>query len=205
MARYDGLMAAALAIMVAGCGAVQAPGADPARDEYRRPDGHALVRIEPIERDAPPNDQPAAVDPERMRAALAGVHGQFQALTPATPVFSADELAEIASPLASALAKASPAEDVTFRVLGSHGLFGSYSPTTATAGRVFVRGGKLNLIFGVVRSTYETSDHHDTSSKGAPGRRKSRVEYGWELQGDGAQAVDRRGDWLQFDLANLPQ
>ncbi len=174
------------------------------RYEYKRPDGRAFVRLEPIERGAPPNDQPATLRPEQVRLALASVREKnAQVFGADEPVFDAGELDEIAPPLASALAAATPAQDVTFAVIGSHGLFGEHSPQTATTGRAFVRGGKLNVILGLVRSAYEAVDIHGTPDQVTPGQRNARVEYGWTLAASGAQQPDRRGDWLAFDVASL--
>ena len=203
MATRIRLMAAAVAVALVGCGALPAPDGEVVRYEYKRPDGRAFVRIERIERDAPPNDHPAVIGPDQMRTALASVRGAPQALGSDGPVFNADELDEIARPLASALAEATPTEDVTFVVLGSHGLFSEHSPATATTGRVFVRGGRLDIIFGLVQSSYEAIDISSAPARVLPGQRKARVEQGWALAAAGAQRVDRRGDWLQFDVASL--
>ena len=203
-AGWRGIVAAAMAA-VAGCGALQAPpGGDAVHYEYRRPDGRAFVRIEPIERDAPPNDQPAALRPAQVRVALASVREKnAQTFGVDDPVLDARELDEIAPPLTAALAAATPAQDVTFFVMGSHGLFGEHSAQTATTGRAFVRGGKLNVILGLVRSSYDAIDISGTAQQVATGHRKARVEYEWTLTAPGAQLVDRRGDWLAFDVASL--
>jgi hypothetical protein len=195
-------VAAALAA-VAGCGALQPPGGAVLRYEYKRPDGRAYVRVEKLERDAPPNDQPSAIQLGQVRMALAGVREKAPLLLADQPVLSADELDELAPRIASALATATPAEDVTFGALGSHGLFNEHSPQTATTGRVFVRGGKLNLVFGLVQSSFEAIDLHGTTDQLTPGRRRARVEPGWTLAAPGAQMVDNRGDWLAFDVASL--
>ena len=198
------ILVAAMAA-VAGCGALQQPpGSAVARYEYKRPDGRAFVRLEAIERGAPPNDQPATLRPEQVRLALASVREKnAQVFGTDEPIFDAGELDEIAPPLASALAAATPAQDVTFAVVGSHGLFGEHSPQTATTGRVFVRGGKLNVVFGLARSAYEAIDLQGTPNQVLPGQRNARVEYGWTLAAAGAQQPDRRGDWLAFDIAGL--
>ena len=196
------IVAAALAAM-AGCGALQPPGGAVVRYEYKRPDGRAYVRVEKIEPDAPPNDPPAAIRPEQVRMALAGVREKAPVLGTDEPVLGADELDELAPRIASALATATPAEDVTFGVLGSHGLLGEHSPQTATTGRAFVRGGKLNLIFGLVQSSFEAIDIHGTTDQLVPGQRRARVEPGWTLAAAGAQRVGGRDDWLAFDVASL--
>ena len=190
---------------VAGCGALQQPPGGPVvRYEYKRPDGRAFVRIEAIERGAAPNDHPATVRPDQVRLALSGVQEKnAQVFGADEPVLDAGEIDEIAPPLAAALAAATPAQDVTFAVVGSHGLFGDRSPQTATTGRAFVRGGKLNIVFGLARSAYEAVDISGTLNQVVPGQRNARVEYGWTLAASGAQPVDRRGDWLAFDIAGL--
>ena len=200
------ILVAAMAA-VAGCAALQQPaGSQVVRYEYKRPDGRAFVRIEQIERGAPPNDHPAALRPDQVRAALASVREKnAQVFGADEPVFDAGELDEIARPLASALAAATPAQDVTFAVIGSHGLFGERSPRTATTGRAFVRGNRLNIVLGLVGSAYETIDISGTLNQVNPGQRNARVEYGWTVGAPGAELVDRRGDWLAFDIAGLAQ
>ena len=196
------IVVAALAA-VAGCGALQPPGGTIVRYEYKRPDGRAYVRVEKIEPDAPPNDPPAGLRPEQVRMALAGVREKAPILAADETVFGADELDELAPRIASALATATPVEDVTFGILGSHGLLGSHSPLTATTGRVFVRGGRLNVIFGLVQSSFDAIDIHGTTEQLVPGQRRTRVEQGWTLAAAAAQRVDGRGDWLAFDIASL--
>ena len=203
---FRAILVAALAA-VAGCGALQQPlGGQVVRYEYKRPDGRAFVRIEQIEHGAPPNDHPATLRPDQVRLALASVREKnAQVFGADEPVFDAVELDEIATPLAAALAAATPAQDVTFAVIGSHGLFGERSPPTATTGRAFIRGASLNIVFGLVGSAYESIDISGTRNQVAPGQRNVRVEYGWTLTAPGAQLVDARGDWLAFDIAGLSQ
>ncbi len=197
------VMLAASLILLTACNSLRAPDSAVVRYEYKRQDGRSFVRVEQIERDAPVNDLPTTVTPDQMRMALASVRDKGRVLGTDQPLFAAAELDEIASPLASAVSSAASTQDVTFVALGSHGLFGGYSPPTLTTGRAFVRSGKLNLIFGRVHVSDESLDGPATANPTEPGVRKARIEEGWTLTASGAEMVGRRGDWFQFDLASL--
>ena len=196
------ILVASLAVLAA-CSSLRTPDSTVVRYEYKRHEGRSYVRVEQIERDAPANDSPTAITPEQMRTALASVREEGRVLGNGQPLFAPPELDEIASPLALAVSSATPAQDVTFVALGSHGLFGEYSSHTVTTGRVFVRGGKLNLILGRVHANDEASDGPTAPNPTQPGERRARIEQGWTLTADGADVVGRRGDWFQFDVASL--
>jgi hypothetical protein len=181
------------------CGSLPSAASDVVRYEHKLREG--FVRVERIERNAPLNDHPAMIAADALRAALASVQVSGIQLGGDIPVFDDKELSDIARPLATALNKAAPAEDVTFAVLGKHGLFGDRSPTTATTGRVFVRGGQLNVVLGVVQTRYQ--DVNQPPIALTPGQRAGRVETVWRASSAAARKVAQRDDWLQFDLAGL--
>jgi hypothetical protein len=172
--------------------------------EFKHPSAPDFVRIEPIERGAPVNGHPATVSAEQIRTALAGVRLKTGAGTE-TAVFSNSELDEIAAPIAAALQNATATEDVTFAVLGQHGMLGAYSPPSATTARLFVEHGRLNVILGLAQASYEGAAIGRTSIPLKPGQRASRLEYHWSASADGARQVDKRGDWLELEVATLPR
>lgn len=111
------------------------------------------------ENTAPPNDHPATVaekDIERMLASLRFRYADQESDTPPVAVFNAEQVEILGRALASGLGRATPAQDVTFSIIGAHRL----SPgalvrrNRLTAGRVFFREGKLNVIFGELQSPY---------------------------------------------------
>jgi hypothetical protein len=160
------------------------------------------VRLEPIESSAPQNDHPAQIRAGELRGALASIRIKGSTLSTGGAVFDDKELADIVPNIAAALSKAGPAEDVTFAVFGRHGVFGEHSPATVTSGRVFVQGGQLNVILGLMQTRYE-----DVYSSGAvelkSGQRARRVEQAWQASAEPATVVDKRGDWLRFDVSQL--
>lgn len=108
---------------------------------------YGYVRVEPIEAGAAPNDHPAGFTASQIRAVLA-----LQKTGRDGTLLNDEELNEIAAPIAAALSKAGPREDLTFAVAGKHGFIGSFAgPRSVTSGRVFYKSGGLNIIFGEVR------------------------------------------------------
>jgi hypothetical protein len=117
-------------------------------------------------------------------------------------VFDDTELSEVVPGIAAALAKAGPTQDVTFAVFGRHGAFGENSPATVTTGRVFLQAGQLNLILGLVQTRYEDVGFGGTVEL-IPGQRARRIAQTWSLSAEPARFMDKRSDWMQFDVARL--
>jgi hypothetical protein len=156
----------------------------------------SYVRIETREPGAPLNQHPVSIDPVALRALLARVQ------LPASdnePLFNKDELDEIVPPLAQALARATPEQDVSFSVSGKHGLLGPLALRLATTARVFFSDGAMNLIFGLVRRDVE-SQFRATGYQMAlePGKRAEAVDRTAKLSATPG-ATNRRADWLALD------
>jgi putative oligomerization/nucleic acid binding protein len=170
--------------------------------EYRPQLGY--VRIERIEAGAPDNAHPFNIPEDVLRQALASLELEGR-LTPVTPVFDDEELAEIVPHLSAALAKAAPKEDVTFAVTGRHGTFGAHSPRTVTTGRLFVRERQLNVVFGLVHQPYEQRYQESPLGPGAlsfpPGSRAYRSEGFWKLAPKAGHLADKRVDWVMLDTS----
>jgi len=191
------------------------------------------VRLEPQEQDPriPPNNHPVRVTPELIHAALGAIKVRFAKKSGFTffdsdtaeafqPLFNDKELKRIDGPIAEALARAGPREDVAFAISGKHeeGAVGFLSNTRTTTARLFYRKGKLHLIFREVRL-----DHRKTVMPGGPtrgyvsdidrarhpllpGSRLKETEIGWQVESGPrvfvASAGGRtRDDWLVIDLA----
>ncbi len=143
------------------------------------------------------NQQPVTVHAEALRQQLALVQTTVQGN--AQPLFSADELADLAAPLAQALGRAGPADDIL--LLSSSRREGGIlaAPTAATV-RAFVQGGGLQLIVHDTRYEY-FDDYRGTNA--APhftyGSRESASAA--VVQSSGASA--RRADWLSIPLGSL--
>lgn len=119
----------------------------------------AVVLAPQNDETAPPNDHPAtvsALDVERMLAGLRLRHADQETDMPPVALFNADQIEILGEALATGLSRATPSQDVTFSIIGAHRL----SPDAfvrrnrLTAGRVFFREGKLNVIFGELQSPY---------------------------------------------------
>lgn len=164
-----------------------------------------FTRLVELEVKAPANDQPYVVDPERLRQALAELKVVRTISPEPVAVFTEDQLKKIAAPLASALAKATPGQDVVFATTGKNGLLGSASPSRVTTARVFAREGNLNVIFGLVHERYESSELGFTPPAIEPGRRAQRLDPIWKIVPEARMAhlAEKRADWVVFDARAL--
>jgi hypothetical protein len=108
--------------------------------------------------------------------------------------------------LAEALSRAGPEQDVVFGFTGTHSGFSRNSIRT-TAGRMFVTGGRLNIIFGDILRP-EAADAGDISHYSEPHRAGKRMEpNGRDIvaaTGTGIayyKVFDRpRLDWIMMDV-----
>jgi len=205
-ARLRGGLRAAVGVWLAAalsaCSLLTASEPEVRSYEYRPAYGY--VRIERIERGAPDNAHPFTVSAGALKQWLAALKVKGSLSLDAKPIFNNEELDEFALPLASALAKVGPKDDVTFTVVGNHGVFGIYSPRTYTSGRLFMRDGQLNVVFGIM---HEPNDM-PTNGSGVPpmpGSRARRIEGVWNIVvPNGVRLADNRGDWVIVDTAAMP-
>jgi len=178
---------------------------DPQVVSYETHPDNGYVRIEHIEPGAPENTHPIKLAPTSLRQMLASLKVKGAASAGQVLVLDPDELDEIVPPIAFALAKAGSGEDITFAVSGAHGRFGNYSPKTFTTGRVFVRGEQLNVIFGFIHELPREDLYGAAVARTyIPGSRAQRVDSIWTLLPGSAQLVDKRPDWVVFDLKAIP-
>jgi hypothetical protein len=156
----------------------------------------SYVRIETREPGAALNQHPVQIDPAALRAMLARVQ---LAGTRSEPLFNSGELDELVPPLAQALARATPEQDVSFAVAGQHGLMGPLALRVVTTARVFWTGNTMNLVFGLVRRDVE-AQFRATGYQVAlePGKRAEAVDRKVQLTA-ATGATSRRADWLVLD------
>ena len=157
----------------------------------------SFVRIEQREPGAALNEHPFPISAEALRVLLARVQlpGEKEAL------WNAQELDEIAPPLASALAQASAEQDVSFSTAGQHGLLGPLAPKLNTTARIFRRDGQLQLIVGVVRQ--DIGSAFRGSGVLGPiemGKRAAPVKSGTQLGIAPEFGRLQRGDWVVLGL-----
>ena len=175
------------------------------------------VKVEPQDdAAAPPNDHPAQLASEAISNALAALRIRIVDEDTATEaqrsVFTAEELRNLAPRIASGLAKAGPAQDVTFSTIGSHprAAGGLVKDPGVNAGRVFYDDGKINVIFGELQSGYrKRSVYGQRTEDFTPRRQGSRTqaaEHEWALAARPgvelhSNAGGVRNDWVEIDAA----
>ena len=168
--------------------------------ELRKQDRY--VKLQAIETGAPANDHPH-VFTGQLGSLLASLDaaGNLSLADGKTAIFTEDELAEIADPIAAAFARATPQQDVIFQSGGARGLFGRYSTDSYTTGRLFVRDGELNVILGVVHERPNLNMNQDYRPEYPVGSRSGPRESGWQLSEDPGTRIERRDDWIRLPLA----
>ena len=200
MTRLVALMS--LVVALSGC----ATPADPKVSAYVHQAKNGFVRIERIEPGAPDNTHPFDISTAALQAALAGIRVKGTVSMDPVPMFTTEEAAEFSPHLAKALASAGPKEDVTFAVVGHHGVFGKRSPEDMSAGRMFVRAGELNILFGSVHERLDEARSQFGSApppSWTPGSRARRVEPGWKTTAEQGRQMDGRSEWLVVDTQSL--
>lgn len=118
---------------------------------------YGYVRIENTEQSAQTaNDHPIAFTPQQIRAAFNELQVQRGEKDP-KPLFTEQGLNDIAEPIAAALSRARPDQDVTFAVTGKQGqgVFNLFGERFVTTGRVFYQDNQLNIILGSVQGEFE--------------------------------------------------
>lgn len=201
--RYLSLLV--LAAALAACAGTGTKNDRGGSDVYRSEDSY--VRLEPIEPGATANSHPAAVSAGQLRRLLAPVEVSDAAVIGKAPVFSQEELETIVPPLASALSKAGPQQDVTFAVAGRRGVFGRLSAKSVTTGRLFASADSLNLIFGLIQQRVDAAmlDYSEVIPEIIPGTRSRRIDLKvGRIEPGSGRLLERRGDWLVFDRAAIP-
>jgi hypothetical protein len=123
--------------------------AQPGRRQWNLQE-YTSIRLAPREPGAPANEHPAELDAEFLRQQLSDVRldGQPAAQT----LFAADELAALVGPLYEAFASAGPNDDVL--LLSSARRSGAMLQQTAVTARMFVQGGRLQMIVHDTRQSY---------------------------------------------------
>jgi hypothetical protein len=167
---------------------------------------------------APPNDHPVSIAPQAIEEMLAGLRLRYadqEATTPPVAVFNKDQVDILGAALATGLARAEASQDVTFSIVGAHRVSpGAFARRNRlTAGRVFFRQGKLNLIFGEIQSPYRKKNVYGRIDEDfyprKYGRRASAEEHEAVLLASTSGTLrsapeGTREDWVVFeaDLAN---
>lgn len=116
-----------------------------------------------------PNQHPLTITAEQVADMLKTL--QLKSDGEVIALFAEDELKRLSKPIASALAVARPDQDVEFLSTGQHGMIGIVAPVVGNAGRIFVTGGRLNIILGMVHKDFISDYLHGS-------RRVPKFDYG---------------------------
>ncbi len=108
---------------------------------------------------APRNDHPFKTTPGEIRAMLETLRLRYVDEAPdvvPVSVFTQEELDNLDNAIATGLGRAAASQDVIFHVIGARRLSrGAFSKRNrVSAGRIFYRDGKFNIIFGQVQTPY---------------------------------------------------
>ena len=164
------------------------------------------VRLEPRDNaSAPPNEHPVQVPAASLAPFLSSITVDDDGEV--GPVFATDEIQLLSDRLALGLAQARPEQDVTFRTAGTRALSGKLlKGTKVNSGRVFVQGGKVNLILGEVHGSYKKRNVYgqwdEDFSELRPAARGTSEEHEWKLIAPAGVDFQRTGggaerdDWL---------
>ena len=164
------------------------------------------------------NEHPSLITDDELRTVLSSLYitqKSFISKNKEVPLLSSAELSVLSIAIANGLSQAQPEEDITFVSIGSHkGMIAKEQKTTT--GRVFISGGRLNIVFGLVHEIYKKKDIatgqeidrriHPLS----PGTRKSEANMPIRIALDSGQAYyqdpktgKERVDWLVIDIATV--
>jgi hypothetical protein len=161
--KFSGI--ALLSLSIAGCGggSLFTPDAPATEDEVLLgQDGRTLWEageqsVKIIDRDAPglANEHPTVITSEELRVVLGSVYVSETAIISKkeNPMFSLGELPILSTAISSGLSQAQPNEDISFVSIGIHPSALANERKTNT-GRVFISGGRLNIIFGKIHEQY---------------------------------------------------
>jgi hypothetical protein len=153
------------------------------------------IRLVPRESGAAPNQHPAQIDPELLRQQLAQI--RFDVGSGTQALFAADEVGELAGPLAEALSNAGPEDDLLLLSSSRRG-GGLFSPPLAVTARLFIQEGQLQLLVNDAR--YEFFNEYKGSGRPPQFTFGSRAKAGTASLRSAAGS-SQRPDWVALPLA----
>ena len=122
--------------------------------------GDQIVRLaKQDDASAPPNDHPVSTTAGEIEAMLEILRLRYaddESDDAPVSVFTKEEIDNLGNAIATGLDRATPSQDVIFHVIGarrlSRGAFGKRN--RVSAGRIFYRDGKFNIIFGQIQTPH---------------------------------------------------
>lgn len=161
----------------------------------------ALEQIEHSDSKTAKNAHPYNFTDKALSHALASIIIQHSDDTKSDSLFTQESLDSLTPHLQSAFTKASSDDDIIFAVIGLYkSLFGFARTPKVTTGRMFIRDGKLNLIFGMIKN--DVNEREDRRiNPFIPGSREKASSGAWKLLSQPAQNIMVvRNDTIQIDL-----
>lgn len=183
------------------------PGTSPAREGktiWQSRDQFVAIEKQDGEGTAA-NDHPAKLSAEQLRSMLESMEITETGKNKVLPVFNEPEREILVEMLREGLSLAGPKEDVTFAVIGQFPtLFGLARERKVTTGRVFYRGGELNIIFGMVHRDFRDNEDRRLAPF-VPGSRTRPAEPGGRISASVGEpgSTMKRGDWIVFSPASI--
>ncbi|WP_028446722.1 SHOCT domain-containing protein [Chitinimonas koreensis] len=148
------------------------------------------------------NAHPVTFSTDQLQNLLARFYKQAPGKQP-EPYFSDDEIKRLSTDLVPYFGRAQAGDDVLFGTsYRPGGMF--FMPRVLNAGRLFVEGGRLNLLAGMCGDQPDLSYQYG-GAKGRPLNHGSRIKpvngMGCQLlAGNGTVRVNNRPDWLSLDI-----
>ena len=224
--KYSGIIAVSLILASCGGGMFKADKPETDDDILLGQKGQTLweaklqyVKIVNQDVSSIANEQPAALTREELRAVLSSLYvTESLALglrEVENPLFSIGELQILSTAISNGLAQANDSEDINFVTIGVHPSALANERKT-TSGRVFMSGGRLNIIFGLIHDPYSDKDKATSQPIDRrihpllPGSRKTDSKPKALVALDSGQSFyldpdtgKERTDWLVIDIATV--
>jgi len=223
--KFGSLAAVSLMVVggLSGCGLTR--DAAPTEDEIvLGQEGRTLWEaglqyVKIVDRDKPgiANEHPESITSDQLRTVLSSLYVSQKSLfgEKQLPVFSPAELQVLSATIPNGLSQVGPEEDITFVGIGLQK--GAITKERKTnTGRVFMSGGRLNIIFGLIHEIYRDKDPISGQPIDRrlhpllPGSRKfdSNPSTGIALDEGQSHYVDpetgeERLDWIIIDIATV--
>lgn len=155
-----------------------------------------------LEANATNNQHPLQIEAEDVAPLLKQIKIRKISTGEIEPLFLPEEIDELSPWLIQALKSVQPSEDIVFHYPQKRGwgIIGEYMMTT---GRLFIKDGSLNIIFGNIQQHYEGQwlQSH-TLRMFQPGSRNQSILDGWEIVNNkqAVRADASRKDWVKISL-----
>lgn len=222
--KYSGIIAVSLMLASCGGGILKADKPETDEEVLLGQEGRTLwetglqyVKIVDQDVSTFPNEHPEVMSSEELRTVLGSLYAREESLfkDEDIPLFSRGELQILSTTISSGLSQAGPSEDIDFVSIGA--FEGSFAKERKTnTGRVFMSGGRLNIIFGLIQVEYTELDKHTNQPIDrrlhplVPGTRKSESKLTTNIALDSGQSfyIDpetgtERTDWIVIDIATV--